>query len=175
MVSSVAALCGCKFDPDPSPNVGGGDAPTAVDGVDGVVGSCGAPASFDAGVTPTMTIYVSPMGSPAPDGSAASPFGSITAALVDRSPGTRIALLPGTYPGELITDLHGTATAPFWIEGPTTGVRRAVQLDVAVRGSAVRGGSTPRRLMWGPARSRSTITATNRPVSRTTSWWRTWR
>jgi hypothetical protein len=119
VVVIVVGLCGCSFSPNIGV-VGDGDVPPVPDVA---APTCDAPASFDAGLTPSSTIYVSPLGSVSPDGSADKPFGSIGAALVGRAPGTRIELLPGTYPGELISDLHGTATAPFWIEGATTGGR----------------------------------------------------
>jgi len=116
-------LCACKFEPSAfAPDEDAPDAQDAPTG-DGAVGGCVAPAPFDAGLTPTTTLHVSPRGSATPDGSLANPFGSIGAAVAGRAPGTRIELLAGTYPGELITDLHGTAMAPFWIEGPASGER----------------------------------------------------
>src|SRR5262249_45338840 len=36
------------------------------------------------------------------------------------------SLAAGSYSGEVVTDAHGTATSPLWIEGPATGTRATV-------------------------------------------------
>jgi len=59
------------------------------------------------------------------------PFLAISAAVAaakTAGPGTRILLAGGVYTagGATIQDLRGTATAPFWIEGPPTGLRALI-------------------------------------------------
>jgi hypothetical protein len=111
-------LCACSFQPQQAGGDGGGDRDDAPPPA-----RCDPPPAFDTGLTPTTTIFVAPTTSGTPDGSMARPFTSLNAALANRQPGTRIVVQGGSYPGETILDLHGTAAAPFWIEGPTSAPR----------------------------------------------------
>jgi hypothetical protein len=111
-------LYACSFQPQQGGSDGGDnsdDAPSTA--------RCDAPPAFDRGLTPTTTIFVAPTTSGTPDGSMARPFTSLNDALANQQPGTRIVVQGGSYPGETIVDLRGTAAAPFWIEGPTTSPR----------------------------------------------------
>src|SRR6186713_452852 len=99
------------------PSGGDDDAPP-----DGAVGRCDLGASWEQGKQPTRTVHVATTSSGTPDGSETSPFLSLVAAVPALAPGTRILLGPGDYTaGATITDKRGTAEAPIWLEGPTSG------------------------------------------------------
>jgi hypothetical protein len=74
---------------------------------------------FEEGKTPTSIIHVATNGNDSTgNGSAASPFRSISRALQAATPGTAIRIHPGTYSGRInISGLSGTAQAPIWIGG----------------------------------------------------------
>lgn len=85
--------------------------------------SCDALPAWDAGKTPSTTVYISTTPGPGtPDGSELNPFPRLTAAQPIQ-PGTRIVLAAGSYPGETLYDVTGTLAAPIWIEGPAAGAR----------------------------------------------------
>jgi len=115
--SIAPLLCACSFDPEAAGGDGGGTVDAST------ISRCDAPGAFADGLTPASTIFVAPTTTGTPDGSMEHPFTSLEAALAGRTPGTRVLLQPGTYPGEVIDTLRGTATSPFWIEGPSTGPR----------------------------------------------------
>ncbi|MEK7403956.1 MAG: right-handed parallel beta-helix repeat-containing protein [Acidobacteriota bacterium] len=73
-----------------------------------VVGTVAEP--FDVGVTYERTLHVSPSGSSSGDGSLDAPFDSIRTAARRATPGTRILVQPGTYPGS--TNLSGVRGEP---------------------------------------------------------------
>ncbi|MBX3273221.1 MAG: right-handed parallel beta-helix repeat-containing protein [Sandaracinaceae bacterium] len=71
---------------------------------------CALAAPFDEGVTYARTLHVSPTGSASGDGSAASPLDTIPRAAARATPGTRVLVAAGTYPGGFRLD--GIAGAP---------------------------------------------------------------
>ena len=88
--------------------------------------------SWETTAVPKRTLHVSTMaGTGTPDGSPQNPFTTLSAAMTAAKaagPGTRILLAAGTYAaGASISDLRGTATEPFWIEGPATGTQRVMR------------------------------------------------
>ena len=94
--------------------------------IDTPLPDCDAPPHWAASFTPTRTLHVDPLavaGGTPPDGSATNPFMTISAAAAAATPGTRILLAPRSYGTVTLTDLHGSATAPIWIEGPVTAPR----------------------------------------------------
>jgi hypothetical protein len=120
----AVVIAGCHFS---SPRAGD-DAHHGDDGAgnDGTVSQCDAPATWADGLAATATIYVAPTTTGTPDGTMAHPFTSIAVAVAAAAPGTKISLAAGSYPGELVSDAHGTQAAPLWIEGPATGTRASV-------------------------------------------------
>jgi len=80
--------------------------------------SNGFPVAFDVGVTYAREVYVDAAAAPGGDGSAARPYTTIGAALVQATAGTRIRIAAGTY-GAIGTysNLRGSATAPIALVG----------------------------------------------------------
>lgn len=119
-------LAGCGFrvaavPGDDAPSDGGGGDGDAPD--DAAVVSCDAPLTWADGRVPTATVHVAANAQPPHDGTVAQPYATVAQALAAAGPGTRILLAAGSYQPATLTDAHGTATAPLWIEGPTGGAR----------------------------------------------------
>ncbi len=96
----------------------------SVDTIDAPLPDCDAPPTWADGLTPAQTLHVDPLSiNSTQDGTAANPFTTISAAVAVATPGTRILLAPRSYQQVAINDLHGTASAPIWIEGPATAPR----------------------------------------------------
>ena len=70
---------------------------------------------------PAVSLYVSPTGADANDGSVNAPLQTIQAALDRAQPGTTINLAAGVYHERLVTERDGAAGAPITIKGPETG------------------------------------------------------
>lgn len=87
-----------------------------------VTPACEVAGTWAGGFTPTATIYVAANATGLQDGSLAHPFARMSQAL-PAAPGTLISLAAGSYPAETLTDVHGSATAPIFIEGPASGAR----------------------------------------------------
>lgn len=106
--------------------------PTGSDGLDGPPGSddaagsrCDFGATWEQGRQPTKTVHVSRTpGTGTPDGSEQNPFPSLLAASSAIEPGVRILLGPGDHGGVTLTDKRGTADAPIWLEGSSSGQAR---------------------------------------------------
>ncbi|MCB9580700.1 MAG: hypothetical protein H6717_26960 [Polyangiaceae bacterium] len=80
--------------------------------------TCGTVSTFADGKTPSKELHVDAAASSGGDGSAQSPFQTLSAALGQTSPGTSVVIHPGTYAGgTFISDLAGTESAPIWIGG----------------------------------------------------------
>ena len=95
---------------------------------------CDAPPTWADGFAPVTTVHVDPLTSSSQeDGTAANPFSSIEEATAVATPGTRILLSAGAYAEVTLTNLHGTATAPIWIEGPQTGPRAVFSVFEGIR------------------------------------------
>jgi parallel beta helix pectate lyase-like protein len=126
----VALLAGCSFrlpgvvgdDQVPPGDGSGSDGSDSGDGGDGGMASCDATASFADGLAPARDVFVSAAAGATQDGSQQNPFRRVAQAL-PIAPGTRVVLAAGAYPDEVLNDVHGTATAPIWIEGPAAGAR----------------------------------------------------
>ena len=123
-------LAACRFSGPPggTGDDGGDDAPVDPDAAPA---ACDAAPTWEAGRQPARTIYVATTSTGTPDGSQQRPFTSISSAVTAAKaagPGTRILLAGGIYPngGATVSDLHGTATAPFWIEGPASAPRAVI-------------------------------------------------
>lgn len=126
-------LAACRFSAPANPDGGddgGDDAPVDPDAAER---RCDLAPTWDAGLQPVRTLHVAPTTTGTPDGTQQHPFTSIAAAVMvaktpAAGPGTRILLEGGTYTmgGATIADLRGTATAPFWIEGPSSGTRALI-------------------------------------------------
>ncbi len=115
----VPAACGFK-----SPPFEGADGPPPEDAppADAAGPRCDLEETWAQGKQPVKTVHVSKTPGPGtPDGSEARPFTSLGAAVPAIEPGTRILLGPGDYAGVTITNRHGTADAPIWLEGPASG------------------------------------------------------
>jgi Right handed beta helix region len=78
------------------------------------------------------SVYVNPGGSDSNDGSEATPFQTIQAALEGATPGTTINLAPGSYYEELATVRDGLPNAPITIKGPESGKDRAGRYQATV-------------------------------------------
>jgi hypothetical protein len=120
-------LAACRFSAPGNPDGGGGDDGGPID-PDAGGRRCNVEPSWETSAVPKRTLHVSTIpGSGAPDGSMQNPYTSLAAAMSaakTAGSGTRILLAAGTYAvGFTISDLRGTATEPFWIEGPATGIR----------------------------------------------------
>jgi hypothetical protein len=117
----MICLVGCGF----RSSIETGDATTGDgprDGSDIVTPTCDIAATWAGGLTPTATIYVAATAAGPQDGSVAHPFARMSQAL-PVAPGTLISLAAGSYPSETLTDLHGSAAAPIFIEGSASGAR----------------------------------------------------
>lgn len=112
-----AVACGFRS-PDGS---GGSDGPPGPD-VDAAGPQCDLGVTWEQGKQPTKTVHVAktPVAG-TPDGSAEKPFPSLSAASSAIEPGVRIVIGPGDYAGATLTDKRGTADAPIWLEGPSSG------------------------------------------------------
>lgn len=86
-------------------SVDGGPAPEA----------CRVTPAFDEGVTYERTLYVAPGGSG--DGTMASPFGTIQAAAMVATPGTRVLVAAGSYGQVVLPSLRGEPGRPIAIIG----------------------------------------------------------
>ena len=81
-------------------------------------------------------LYVSPTGRDSNDGaSAATPLGTIQAALEKATPGTVVNLAPGVYREQPFTVRDGAPGAPITIKGPETGTDRAGRYQAVVYGT----------------------------------------
>jgi hypothetical protein len=110
----ILALAACGSSSRATGDGGGEDAVDAPSGVP----RCDAPATFDAGLTPTRTLHVGANAGAGGDGSAGAPFQTIEQAAAVATPGTAILLGPGMHAnGQFVANLHGTQTAPIWIGG----------------------------------------------------------
>jgi hypothetical protein len=109
------ALAGCTRDTGSAETDGGSD----TDGdTDPEPSGCEV-RTWDAGLSPSARLHVSPGGDDASgDGSEGLPFATIGRAARDATPGTAIVVHEGTYAGGIyLEDLEGTASAPIWIGG----------------------------------------------------------
>ena len=85
---------------------------------------------------PGPPLFVDPSGRDGNDGtSAATPLGSIQAALEKAGPGTVINLAPGVYHEQPTTVRDGAPGAPITIKGPETGTDRAGRYRAVVYGT----------------------------------------
>ncbi|HWO22590.1 MAG TPA: right-handed parallel beta-helix repeat-containing protein [Kofleriaceae bacterium] len=118
----IAAVAACGFN-SPRPS-GGPDGPDT----DGSVDSrCDLEATWEQGKQPTKTVYISKTPGPGtPDGTQQNPFQTLDAARSMIGPGTQLLLGPGDYGGVTFTDKRGTADAPIWLEGPSSGQRARI-------------------------------------------------
>jgi hypothetical protein len=83
-----------------------------------------------------MDIYVSAGGNDAAPGTtSAQPLKTLQTALNRAVPGSVIHLAPGTYAGDVVTKINGTALAPITIEGTDTGLNLAKRGTTTVTGS----------------------------------------
>lgn len=84
-----------------------------------------------------MDIYVSTSGSDTSSGTTSgTPLKTLQTALNHAVPGSIIHLAPGSYSGDVVTKINGTALAPITVEGTETG------LDLAKRGTTILTGSS---------------------------------
>jgi hypothetical protein len=73
--------------------------------------------TFEAGLSPSKFLHVTPSGSSAGDGSLGNPF-DIPTAVAHATPGTSVVIHAGTYSGNnYLNSIYGTAAAPIWIGG----------------------------------------------------------
>jgi hypothetical protein len=119
-ILGLVASCGFRIDGAVS-----GDADVTSDAADAgdadtPIYPCEAPPTWADGRVPSSTLHVDPTATGAQDGSQASPFRTLGQAVAVATPGTQILLAAGTYDPETLTDVHGTAAAPIWIEGPAS-------------------------------------------------------
>lgn len=70
---------------------------------------------------PLAVRYVSPSGDDGNDGSEHAPWATVDRAVAGVEPGTKIVVLPGTYPGFRVDRIDGTEEAPIWIAGTEEG------------------------------------------------------
>ncbi|MBI4877063.1 MAG: right-handed parallel beta-helix repeat-containing protein [Acidobacteria bacterium] len=107
---------------------------------------------FDLGVVYERTLYVSPNGSAAGDGSPDAPFDSIRTAAGRAAAGTRILVQPGTYRGSIsLSGLRGTPGRPIAIvaagevvldaAGASTVLSASDLSHVVIEGFTLRGAS----------------------------------
>ena len=79
---------------------------------------CGAPDTFETGLTPSAELHVAENGSDNNDGSAASPFATIAHAASQASAGTSVVIHAGSYEADTyLSDFGGSEGAPIWIGG----------------------------------------------------------
>lgn len=119
----LVVAAGCSFRPaataeDAAPEDAAGDAT-----IDATPVFCDGAPGWSDGLVPAATLYVAPVSDTDPTGTMTDPYPSLAAAAAVAQPGTRIVMLPGNYGIQTVTNLRGTATAPFWIEGAETGGR----------------------------------------------------
>ncbi|MBL8743252.1 MAG: right-handed parallel beta-helix repeat-containing protein, partial [Myxococcales bacterium] len=112
---TLGACCG-------SGGNGEGGAGAGNAGGDGPGGSaplpCGAPETFETGLTPSAELHVAMNGSDGNDGSAGSPFATIAHAAEQATPGTAIVIHAGSYQADTyLSDFGGSEGAPIWIGG----------------------------------------------------------
>ena len=135
----------------------GGEGGGGGNGGGGGGSACGDIVTFADGLTPTKEVHVATNGNDTTgDGSAGSPFATITRALVEVAPGTAIRVHAGTYAGgTYVNGIAGQSGAPVWIGGAPgearpvieggsegihfTRVRYLVLHDLEVRGSTANG------------------------------------
>jgi hypothetical protein len=88
------------------------------------VASCDSSSWADGLAPGSHTIYVAATTSSSiEDGTQTHPYTSLSFALGTAHPGDRISLAAGMYNGTSLDQVHGTAAAPIWIEGPTSSPR----------------------------------------------------
>jgi hypothetical protein len=79
-----------------------------------------------------VALYVNPSGSDTSSGTTSgTPLKTLQTALNRAVPGSIIHLAPGTYSGDVVTTVNGTALAPITIKGTDTG------LNLATRGKTI--------------------------------------
>ena len=124
----MMVVTGCSFRSATATVDGpGGDDDSRRDAADidaSTVASCDSSSWADSLKPGTNTIYVAATtSSTIQDGTQNNPYTSLSFALGTAHPGDRISLAAGTYNGSMLNQVHGTATAPIWIEGPTSAPR----------------------------------------------------
>jgi hypothetical protein len=124
----MVVVTGCSFRSGTATiDAPGGDDDSRRDAPDvdaSMVASCDS-SSWADGLKPgPNTIYVAATtSSTIEDGTQNNPYTALSFALGTAHPGDRISLAAGTYNGSQLNQVHGTAAAPIWIEGPTTSPR----------------------------------------------------
>jgi hypothetical protein len=122
----LAGVLGCPSDdPDDDSAAADDDDTTAADDDtaddddDDTADDCGSLGSFEEGLTPTTEIHVATDGDDhGGDGTAASPYATLSRAAQDAVAGAAIRLHAGTHAGgNTLYDLTGTAGAPIWLGG----------------------------------------------------------
>jgi len=84
-----------------------------------------------------MDIYVSATGSDTSSGlTSSAPLKSLQTAVNRAVPGSIIHLAPGTYSGDVVTKVNGTALAPITIEGTDTGLNLSARGKTVVTGTS---------------------------------------
>jgi len=97
------------------------------------------PEPFDVGVTYNRTLHVSPQGTPTGDGSPEAPFDSIPRAVQHATPGTRILVHSGTYPGRItLTGLRGEPGSPIALVAQGEVILDAAGASIVMSGSDLR-------------------------------------
>jgi Right handed beta helix region len=82
-----------------------------------------------------MDIYVSARGNDTSSGTTSgTPLKTLQIALNRAVPGSVIHLAPGTYSGDVVTKVNGTALAPITVEGTDTGLNLAKRGETIVTG-----------------------------------------
>ena len=129
--SVVLVLAGCGDDDGDGPTDGGpvsdaapvDAAPVDAAGRDGgsPPDSCSFPEAFDVGAAYDRTLHVSADADPGGDGSEASPFDSIGAAVAAATPGTEVRVANGTYPSLRLDGVTGELDRPIAIVGEPGG------------------------------------------------------
>lgn len=120
LLAAILAACG-------GPGPGGGDGAPHDSGHSGLPGGDpGAPGAPD-GATPapapepepepTLVRWVAPDGDDGADGSEAAPWGSVAHAVANATPGMKIVVRGGTWPGLDVAAVDGTGEAPIVLAG----------------------------------------------------------
>ncbi|HEV7555959.1 MAG TPA: hypothetical protein VGO00_10910, partial [Kofleriaceae bacterium] len=124
---AIVVVAGCSFRSSGATDAASGDDDARRDASDidaKAVASCDSSSWADALLPGPNTIYVAATtSSTIQDGTQTHPYTSLSFALGTAHPGDRISLAAGTYGGSMLNQVHGTATAPIWIEGPTSAPR----------------------------------------------------